>query len=734
MASSAEQWYSCSVMIARGAPRPRTLRRQGRVFAALVLLVAAASCASTSLEDLLAGKACGADGACAPGYACDVATWRCVVPGGGGSGAGGTGDCDVVADCPPPASGCEVPICLANACGTLPAQTGPAPAAEQVAGDCTLLVCDGLGHAVGQNDDADAPGAPGACVATSCVAGVAVSGPVRADEPCAEAGGEVCDGAGQCVACNAASHCTHLMPSECATPGCSAHTCGLAPSPQGTALALQTAGDCQRTVCDGAGGVATIDDDSDVPFDDNPCTSDVCGGGVQSNPPEPVATPCGGVLVCDGAGHCAGCGAPGDCPGSDGECRTRTCVAGVCGFAFVPDDTPLSAGAQIAGDCQQARCNGAGGVKFVPIGSDLPPDDGNPCTGEACAGGAPLHPPAAAGTACSAPDAAVCDGSGQCVACNVASDCWNQGAVCQVPNCAAHVCGVADAPAGTPAPASAQTSGDCRILTCNGAGGTTPQADAGDLPVDGNDCTADVCSGTVPSNPPRAAGTACAGGGSCNGAGLCSAKKPNGSICAAPGQCTSGACVDGVCCATACGASCRACSAAKSGAANGTCAFVPKGEDPDAECAGADTCDGAGTCAFVCGSTPAAPGGACPAACTGGCLAGTCIIACNSVSCANQALTCPPGFACTVQCGASSACDGATITCPDKYACDVVCSGSCRAAVIDCGSGSCDLACGGGAKCKDAVMNCGDNSCHATCQAGQKPAVSCNGTCDCAPC
>ena len=73
-------------------------------------------------------------------------------------------------------------------------------------------------------------------------------------------------------------------------------------------------------------------------------------------------------------------------------------------------------------------------------------------------------------------------------------------------------------------------------------------------------------------------------------------KLPNGAACSTSGQCQSTNCVDGFCCNTACTSVCQACSLAKNSFANGTCANIPVGTDPDAECVGTQTCNGAGGC------------------------------------------------------------------------------------------------------------------------------------------
>ena len=100
----------------------------------------------------------------------------------------------------------------------------------------------------------------------------------------------------------------------------------------------------------------------------------------------------------------------------------------------------------------------------------------------------------------------------------------------------------------------------------------------------------------------------CVNGTFCDMAtGRCRSTKPPGAACdpsSAGSDCQSGNCVDGFCCDTACKSLCTACSNAKTGAANGKCAPVKAGIDPDNECAteatstcGRDgTCDGSGAC------------------------------------------------------------------------------------------------------------------------------------------
>src|SRR4051812_20263676 len=84
----------------------------------------------------------------------------------------------------------------------------------------------------------------------------------------------------------------------------------------------------------------------------------------------------------------ADCSTAADCPGSGDRCRTGDCVDGKCADRFADAGTPAEG--QDAGDCREFRCNGEGSAVSVPLDSDVP-DDGNPCTRDLCAAGAPSH-------------------------------------------------------------------------------------------------------------------------------------------------------------------------------------------------------------------------------------------------------------------------------------------------------------------------------------------------------
>lgn len=159
----------------------------------------------------------------------------------------------------------------------------------------------------------------------------------------------------------------------------------------------------------------------------------------------------------------------------------RTCTAGVCGHSDVSAGTPTST--QLPGDCRQNQCDGSGNIVNVADNSDLPTDDGNQCTSEACVNGTPSHPAQPINSACNQGGGNVCDGAGNCVQCTSAAQCPGTDTECQQRTCSGFVCGISFAGAGSPC-----TQGGS---VCDGAGAcvnppqvvsTTPP-DAGSAPA-----------------------------------------------------------------------------------------------------------------------------------------------------------------------------------------------------------------------------------------------------------
>ena len=210
------------------------------------------------------------------------------------------------------------------------------------------------------------------------------------------------------------------------------------------------------------------------------------------------------------------CVTPSECPQPANECVTATCTAGMCGTANQPAGTATTM--QTPGDCLANTCDGNGAIVATNDDLDIN-NDSNPCTTDACSGGVPTHAPVMAGFVCGAGQA--CDGAGNCNGCVTAASCPGQDDECKTRTCTTSVCGFSYMPAGTAT--SAQTAADCKKNQCDGAGVIVPVADDADVPVDSNQCTNDVCTAGVPSNPPLASGTACSqnGGTTCDGAGVC---------------------------------------------------------------------------------------------------------------------------------------------------------------------------------------------------------------------
>lgn len=214
---------------------------------------------------------------------------------------------------------CTLDACVAGVCQQRPVEPDDGDA-------CTLDACDPVLGVTHEDipgccrGDADCPGAlcrARVCVSASCgdgerngaetdvdcggetCAGCGLGGACAFDRDCL---GEVCVG-GRCVECRSASTCPG-RDGECRARTCVMSECGEALSPAGTVLASQALGDCRVRVCDATGEPTALVDSLDVPIDGNPCTLDLCIGGVPSNPPAEPGTRCGEGLACDGRGGC----------------------------------------------------------------------------------------------------------------------------------------------------------------------------------------------------------------------------------------------------------------------------------------------------------------------------------------------------------------------------------------------------------------------------------------------
>lgn len=529
-------------------------------------------------------------------------------------------------DCIGQDSECQQRKCTEGVCGVTNAPQGTALVA-QTDGDCQVAQCNGMGVVQSAENNSDLPVDDLQCTLDLCSGGVPSNPEVPASTPCTEGTGTLCNASGVCVECLGPANCPGVD-DDCKTRTCTAGVCGFDFSPLGTPVSTQTDNDCKQNECNGLGLTVVANDDTDLPVDSNACTSDVCSAGVPSNPILGNGTACGVGLTCVG-GACTGCAGPTDCPGTDDECKTRTCTAGTCGFAFTAAATPVAA--QTAANCQTNVCDGAGSVQSIPDGADLPVDS-NQCTSDLCTNGVPSHPLVPTDTPCNQLGGSVCSATGQCVACNIATQCPGNDTDCQTRSCTGGMCGFTFAPPGTPT--SSQTAGDCKVSQCNGSGGVTVGDDNGDLPADdGQQCTGEVCNGGTPQHPALAVNTPCTqGGGSfCSAAGTCVQ-------CNLASQCTS----------MVCNAATHTCSAA-------TCSDnVKNGSETDVDCGGSCSgCEAGEVCAVH-------------ADCSGG--------ACNPTT-----LTCAPTCAAAEAAGATctSYCTCMGGTCPGKFANTAECITAC---------------------------------------------------------
>jgi hypothetical protein len=314
---------------------------------------------------------------------------------------------------------------------------------------------------------------------------------------------------------------------------------------------------------------------------------------------------------------------------------------------------------------------------FLPpdlLGPDLPPDapplraNGNACTaGSQCVSGLCV-------------DAFCCNlpCNGRCQACDVAGaegkcmpikagdDPDNECDIDPVATCGRD--GSCDgqgacrryAPGVQCKPGSCTGSMETEASTCNASGlcqtGATKMCQGGHTCMNGS--CASMCN----------LDGECQNGFFCDGNKTCQVKRPGGEPCAAMNQCSSGFCVDGVCCNQICDQPCYACNL--SGTV-GTCNPVPDGMEsgPTPECPAQDVstcgrvggCNGRGACRMVTTGTPCGPQtcsgsleadtrhcngvGACDPAATHDCGAYLCSGNACGTTCTTTA-QCKAGFAC----------------------------------------------------------------------------------------
>ena len=366
--------------------------------------------------------------------------------------------CCVPADCPPPTAGtCQgTPTCAANACGFVPAASGTV--CRAAGGVCGAAeVCDGVSLTCPTDlaaPDNTSCGTGQICCGGACVSNTTTANCGTCGTVCAASGANttaVC-ASGQCaLVCNAGfADCDGNVATGCETNTASdvlnCGACGNACPIPANATATCANGQCGFT-CN-TGFVLDTDGTCDVPPG-----SVGGGGGCDEN------TDCQTGVCC--ANVCQECCAPADCAAGAPPNTSPTCAAGTCGY-------PCATGFH--------ACGGACVSNADPLTC------GNRC--EPC----PTATPSCVGGVCTA-------------ACSTAADCPSPTGVCQTATCAAGVCGVGPAAAGSGCLAVPGNSCSRGLCTSSGFCRTAPSLGAdpysdGDSCDTGNPCSRnDFCSG-----------------------------------------------------------------------------------------------------------------------------------------------------------------------------------------------------------------------------------------------
>ena len=647
------------------------------------------------------------------------------------NGSGTCVECLVDSDCAESKNPCMQAICETQGhCAEHPKPEGTL-LPLQTPSDCQVVVCDGTGSAVFDNENNDIKNDANDCTEDTCVMGVPTYTLLAEGTLCGY--GLSCDVAGHCAGC--------IDDDQCKTP----QTCGGAGKPN---ICGCTPISCDLKGCgiwpDGCGGFVICDNgtqDGDEKGIDcgadqcarcavgtpcgtaNDCLSGFCVDGVCCNEActgtcracsnaakglgkDGLCGPIGsGVPSPDDCTDVGGCGTTGACNGA-GKCAKyengTVCSAASCsGLHYTPAGTCLGGACNVGNpiDCVMT-CTDSGCFScesdaqcpvfsFCEAGACKPVQaDGTPCmVGSACQSGACVD-----GVCCSS----LCDGT--CMACNVSGS---------VGTCAPVRAGNED-PGTCVAPNACDALAGCKLDTGQPCQKKDDCAEGNC--VDGVCCDR-ACAGTCEScNLPGNQGSctnvsagesdpsSCAAPKTCNSNQACVVA--NGEKCGPGLSCASGHCVDGYCCDSACTDTCKACNLPLS---LGFCVLIPSGL-PDSTCAAGQLCDSLGQCkraeGAVCASDALCLNDNCvDNVCCGSLCDGTCMACGTGGICG---LVAPGGFdtdTCSIPMvcngagacinGLGAACGGSNEClsghCVDGVCCNSACDGVCEA----CGNGLC---------------------------------------------
>ena len=256
------------------------------------------------------------------------------------------------------------------------------------------------------------------------------------------------------------------------------------------------------------------------------------------------------------------CETSANCPKPGSACKAATCTNGVCGEVSVctngqicnhggcctpeaPEVTCLSACGSVSNNCgQPVDCGPCCSVDGHTCTQSTECCSGSSCQSELCA---PLKEFGEECTAFSDCMPELGCWTGQCLECEDDSNCDSDPNNCFFYLCFSGRCELNFV--GDGFDADLQTVGDCKRVVCDGTGGTRTVDDGADVHDDNNQCTSNICTDGVASNPPVQAGAACTqnGGSVCDGNGNCVE-------CVVPGDCgTDTACRTYSCDSNSCG-------------------------------------------------------------------------------------------------------------------------------------------------------------------------------------
>jgi hypothetical protein len=369
----------------------------------------------------------------------------------------------------------------------------------------------------------------------------------------------------------------------------------------------------------------------------------------------------------------ASCGAPASCSGGE-ETLATACngAATACPANVVDDCTPYACGATAClkactkdADCSQGNYCAVGGKCTPKANPGVLCTSNNQCLSSFCADGVCCND----------------DCTGQCEACNLPNKAGTCSPVAGKPvtpraACAGNGTGCDGACDGVQRTACVvpTQSKQCRAASCAGGVATLPEFcdGSGACPTERTqECTPGICG--VSQCTGCSTNATCPAGNFCRG-GVCKPLADAGTACSIDAECTSGHCVDGVCCDADCTGQCEACNQKDH---VGECTPIAAGNLP---AQGRPGCSGAGT---KCGGT-------CDGKTTRSCVYPGPGVGCQNAKCENGIATlvafcdggghcpavsqqnCPAGYEC-----ANDLCIGGPNACVSDGECnrDQFCSG-----------------------------------------------------------